>query len=1132
MGLTKLAISRPVTMLILMVLAIMIGYMSWNGMRKELQPEVNFGVISVTTIYPGAGPDEVATLLSRRIEEGLSGVPGLREVTSNSQEGVSVVVGQFEVGTNMDEALNEARAKIDGIVGRLPDGAEKPGITKFDTASDPVLRLVLNHPNLSGRDLRDLADDKIKDRFSRIPGVASVNVSGGDIREIQIQVRREALLAYKIGAADVLRAVQAATLNVPSGRMLRDNTEYSVRVLGEFKTVEDIKTMVLSITDRSDQNGRPIVVSLGSVANVVDSIAERRSYSRLDGSDAVSVQILKARSGNSLQIVADAEKVIKSIEKDFGIGAVKTFNQAEDIEESLADLIVALFLGIALVTLIVYVFLHNFRGTMIVGIAIPVCLFTTFIVLSALGFTINTMTMLALSLAIGVLVDDAIVVLENIFRHLKMGENPVEAAINGRAEIGLAAIAITLADVVVFIPIANMGGVVGQFFKPMGIGFAVATLISLFVSFTITPMLASRWYKPGEDVEHFTKGFPFWFENRFDALKAHYGRALEWALNHRWFVFISGFVALIGVFMFIAGTFAESLSGAINSGIPMFAISTVIGLLVFVINIFRGSTKPGRILAGVGFGAALVVFCAAGFGYAQWKGEAVFKFAFFPPSDSGSVQVGIALPAGASLATTQEVVEQIEQKVMSHPDVEFTVSDIGSRGGGGFGGGSGDNGTNYASVRATLHDKQAILDRFMFWKPKPKHIRTVSDSSVAADILQTVGKIPGVEATVAAGSNFGFGAPVQLSFRSDDRDLLLKVATEIKNRLEDGAVKGVVSPDLSSRPGKPEIRAIPDRIRLADYGVTSAEVANTMRILYEGDNTTKFRVKGKEYDIRVMMDLTDRNDPDAIDSIPITFTQGKPVYLGTVSKIVPGVGVDKINRRDREEEVIVTANLLPGYAAGTVQSEIEGWLKKEKLVPAEVTLKPLGQADLQARESGYLMTALLLGFVLVYMLLASLYENLLYPFIIQLAQPQAMVGALLALLLTDKTLNLVGFVGIIALVGLVGKNAILLVDYTNTLRGRGLNRHDALVESGPTRLRPILMTTLALILGMLPVALAIGAGSEFRETIGITIIGGITLSTMLTLLVIPCSYTIFDDLSIQISKVLGRTPKEVGEQET
>jgi HAE1 family hydrophobic/amphiphilic exporter-1 len=392
-------------------------------------------------------------------------------------------------------------------------------------------------------------------------------------------------------------------------------------------------------------------------------------------------------------------------------------------------------------------------------------------------------------------------------------------------------------------------------------------------------------------------------------------------------------------------------------------------------------------------------------------------------------------------------------------------------------------------------------------------------------MLQMVGKVSGANVTVSSGANKGFGAAIQMSFRGDNHEQLLATATKIREALAKGAVEGVISPDVSSKTGKPELVAKPDRARLGDIGLTTADIGAALRVMYEGDIQSKFRVSGKEYDMRFMMDRADRDDPATLAGVPVSFNEGQPVYLSEVATLSRGQAADKIDRRDRQEEVNVTADLLPGFAAGSVQGKIDAWMKDKGMIPDGVQYKPLGQADVQNREMGFLMVAFMLGIVLVYMVLASLYNNLLYPFIIQLAQPQAMVGALLALVLTDKPLNIVGFVGIIALVGIVGKNAILLVDYTNTLRERGEDRHTALCDSGQTRLRPIMMTTMALIFGMLPIALAIGRGSEFRETIGITIIGGVMLSTFLTLLVIPCSYTIFDDLSVWLGKLFHRTPK-------
>jgi HAE1 family hydrophobic/amphiphilic exporter-1 len=525
-------------------------------------------------------------------------------------------------------------------------------------------------------------------------------------------------------------------------------------------------------------------------------------------------------------------------------------------------------------------------------------------------------------------------------------------------------------------------------------------------------------------------------------------------------------------------------------------------------------------IQGALFGLVFLAATLAGFGYRAWKDESIFKFQFLPETDAGQIAINIELPAGANLATSEQVVRRVEEVVLKNPEVKYAVSTLGAQGAGGFGGG-GQTGSQFASISATLYDKAAILDK-MPWAKQNERLRDEPANQVAADLLIAIGKVPGAKVTVTSQGQFSFGAPVQMSFRSEDRPLLQKTVEEIRRRLADGAIPGVINPDLSSKSGKPEIRFRPDRAALADAGVSVSEVGAATRTLYNGDDNTKLRFRGKEYDVRVMLDRVDRDSTEVIPNVPIKFVQGNPVYLGSLGTLNTEPGVDKIERRDRQEEIQLTADLLPGYAAGSVQAEIDRYIASNKLIPEGVTTKPLGQAQAQATEGVYLFGALGTGLVLVYLLLASLYNNWLYPFIIQLSQPQALVGALLALIITDKALNIIGFIGIICLVGLVGKNAILLVDYANTLRARGRNRHDALVEAGPTRLRPIMMTTIALILGILPVALAIGRGSEFRETIGITIIGGISLSTLLTLLVIPCSYTIFDDLSNMFSRWRGR----------
>lgn len=1126
MNLTKTAISRPIFIFMLMAAAILLGTGAFQGLRKEQNPDVSFGTITVTTVYAGAGSEEINELVSRPIEEAVSSVANVREVTSTSQEGVSTVIVLLNIGTNENEALNDVRSKVDGVLNVLPRDVEKPIVQKFDTSSSPVLTLSLRSKSLSNRQIRDLADNTLADRFARVNGVAQVEVSGGDVREIQIRVKKDALLNYKLGINDVQRAVQAAGLNIPSGRVVTDKEEYAVRVKGEFKTVDEIGETWLTFSDqRGDKLNK--AVQLKDIATIVDTNAERRSYSRLNGSEAVTISVAKAKAGNAIEISNAIRKpqgpmpsMLDTLGKNYGVEFEVTEDQSEQISESLFDLNFSLIFGIILVMGVVWVFLHNFRGTMIVALAIPTCIFVTFLVYSIAGFTINNMSMLALSLAVGVLVDDAIVVIENIYRHLTMGEDPVEAAINGRSEIGVAAIAITLVDVVVWLPIAFAGGVVGQFFKPLGLGFATAVMVSLFVSFTVTPMLASRWYKKGEDWEHPKSGFAKWFEETFHKFALSYRRVLEWSLLHRWPVFAAGWASLLAVFMFIGGSFAPSPAKAVAGAMGMGMFALIIGVVVWLVNLIR-RRQPGfkKLLTPIAFAAVFPIAALIGYSYHAWKQDDLFKFVFIPPSDSAQVNITVDLPPGASLNETQRVVESIEKSVAKHKEAKYVLSRVGRRGGG-FG--AAQSGTNYASISVTLYDKSAITDKLAFWMKHEEHLREVSDTAVAADMLQMIGRVPGANVTVAAGENQGFGAPIQMSFRGDDHEQLLATANKIRQALASGVVEGVISPDVSSKPGKPEYVARPDRAKLGDLGLSTSDVGSALRVLYEGDIQSKFRVNGREYDIRVMMDRTDRDNPTNLPRVPVAFKEGQPIYLSEVAKLELGQAADKIDRRDRQEEVNVTANLLPGFVAGNVQDQINKWMTTNDVIPEGVTYKPLGQADVQNREMGFLFTAFGLGIVLVFMVLASLYNNLLYPFIIQLAQPQAMVGALLALVLTDKPLNIVGFVGIIALVGIVGKNAILLVDYANTLRERGQDRHTALCDSGQTRLRPIMMTTLALIFGMLPVALAIGRGSEFRETIGITIIGGVMLSTFLTLLVIPCSYTIFDDLSDWFSRVRRR----------
>ncbi len=1056
MWMTRLALNRPVTIWVFVVAIIVLGYYALSRMQVELQPKVDFPVITIVTAYPGASPEEVETLVSKPIEDAVAGVEGLRQINSVSQFSLSQVVLEFNIGTDISQAYIDVQAKINTVLARLPDGVERPTILKLDTQSQPTMYISLTGSR-PPYELRDLAENVIKDRLSSVPGVAAVAVAGGQKREIQVAIDKQRLNAYGLSINAIVRALQTANLNVPAGRITEGERDYSVRLIGEFTSVDELRNLEIYLQNPRNPMMRGSIIRLKDVAEVRDAVEERTEITRVNGKEDVTLVVQRASDGNAIEISNGIREKLRALEREYpDLKFTITQDEADAVKESLTDLRMALGIAIVLVVLIIYLFLYNVRGALIVSLAIPTCFFAAFIAMYFLGFTINFMTMLALSLAVGVLVDDAIVVIENIYRHLSLGEEPMEAAYNGRTEIGLAAITITMVDVVVFLPIAFMGGVTGQFFRSFGITVAVTVLFSLIVSFTLTPMLASRLYRRGEAVEE-PRGFFRWFDRQLNALKNGYRRALAWSLRHRWLVIFIGNGALVLTFVLIIGS----------------AIA----------------------------------------------GNPLLPFRFAPSQDQGLIQVGVKLPPDAALEQTDAVVRRIEQAALSIPEVKYVSSRLGRLGGTFVG--AGDTGPRFASMQITLHEKKALLDSLLFWVKHDEQLRTRRDIEIAAELRQKIGEIPGAQITVNAVSGFrggGFGAPIQIGLVGKDTATLLETAERVRNII--AQIPGIKDPDLSWSAGKPELQVRVDRAKATALGVSLAEIATALRTAYEGDTSVKYREAGQEYDVRIRLREDQRQRLSDLNDLVVAYVQGAPVYLRDVASITLGEGPTKIERTDRQRRVTVTANLLPGYTPGNMRQIIDAKLREANIIPPGVKVQWQGENEVLAREGAYLLQALLLALILVYLLMVALFENWLYPFIIMFSQPQALVGALLALILFRSELNIISMIGIIALVGLVGKNAILLVDYTNTLRQRGLAREEALIESGSTRLRPILMTTLSLVLAMIPIALAVGRGSEFRAPLGIVIIGGLTVSTLLTLIVIPCMYTVMDDATRFLSRVI------------
>ena len=1092
MWLTNVSIRRPIFIIMFVLALIVLGWQARDKMPAELNPKIDFPYVTVQTIYPGAGPNEIETLVSEPIEEAVGSIGNIRNVTSSSQDGISVVAIEFELGTDLDAAAADVRDKVSSIKQRLPDDIEEPTILKLDIAAMPVMTIALAGP-LSPKEMRILADDTIKDRLSKIGGVASVNVLGGEEREISVAVDKSRLEAYEVGIDKVVQAVRNANLNVPAGSIKEGARDYSIRTVGEFKSADEIANVRIYV---AGTGGRPAsIVRVGDIATINDTVAEASQLSRLNGKPSVTLSIQKQSDANTVDVAEGIKEELKEMEHILpeGVRPIIARDDSVFVEEALDDVNKSLLEGIFLVVVIVFLFLHTARATFIVAIAIPTSIMATYMPIQAFGFTLNTMTLLALALVVGILVDDSIVVLENIERHLRMRENPENAALNGRSEIGLAAIAITFVDLVVFVPIAFMGGIVGQFFRQFGITVAVATAFSLFMSFTLTPMLAARWMKSEDDKDRddanrdlrIANGTPT-FKDRIDTaagrvfgvlerflkgLDHKYRGVLEWALHNRFLTIVIGFVSLLVVFAMVIDPKSP--------GVRVVIAAIALGLSALAMAIDSKSRKIAII-----FGVVMAVIATTIY--------LPFGFAFMPDVDRGEFNVTIRTAPGTSLKATDAVVKEVEAVLNKVPEMKYYTTVVGAAAAGVMGGA--DIGPQFGRI-----DVVCVA----------KNERSRSIEDIANWVNEKTARVPGAEQiVVVASSGTGPGGGIMKEVQGQNMDDIILQANKLADIIR--KIPGAIDVDISYKPSKPERRIIVDRTRAAQIDMSVSQVAMAARTAIDGDDSAKLREGGTEYPIRVQYDLSERSQSSDVENLIIATKGGGPVYLRDVAEVKYDYAPTKIDRKNRQRVVYVTANLAKGANLGNVDQAINQSLKDASPVVG-TTIATGGLGKIMEESFRYMFSALLLAIVLVYMLMGALFESFLTPLVIMFSLPQAMVGALLALLLTGNIMSIIGMIGIIMLMGLVTKNAILLIDYTNTLRARGKNRHDALLEAGPTRLRPILMTTLAMIGGMTPTALALNQGAEMRAPMAIAVIGGLIMSTLLTLIVIPVVYTIVDD---------------------
>ncbi len=1184
MGITKLAITRPIAILMIVAAFLVLGLVSYLRLPAELNPKVDFPVVSVNTTYAGTNPQEMETLITKPIEDSISGVSGLKQIDSTSQSGVSVVRCTFFFGTNLDTAAADVRQKVDAVRKRLPTNADSPSVAKQDNASQPVMYIAMKG-NRSPRDLRVLADNIVSERLQQAPDVSAVNVTGGEQREIRVSVKSDRLTAYGVTIGQLAMAINNANQNISAG-YIQTNTSYSsIRFLGEFASVKELQELRIVLpgsgtTSLASGAAAPTgpggggangtrSVRLADIADIADTTVEKTVESTLDGGDSVTLTIQKTSDGNTLKATDGVQQQLKAVKQFLpkDVTFVVTRDDSTNVRDNLKDVVISLCLGALLATLIVYLFLHNFRATIIVAIAIPVCVIATFLPIAAFGFTLNSLTLLGLSLAIGILIDDSIVVIENISRHLSLGQEPAEAALTGRSEIGLAALTLTSVDLVVFIPIAFMGGIIGEFFRSFGVSISVAVLISLFVSFTLTPMLASRWFKKGESLESTgegRRGFSASFDRGYHKFETSYRNMLRVFLKNPWTVVIGGNLLLILTFVYL--TVSGQGAAAFTTALKLSEIIFVLGLLVafwkpvvaFLSNtVFyplqarlanrrnhgdrslarRMRAAPGNIsrealvVTVLAIAATFAVSLAGGY-FGKSLG-----FRFAPGQDQNLVSVSVQANAGTSLQLTKGVTDEIERRIRADDslkgDVKYLQTVVGRNSSGGQG--AGDTGTQYAQIQVSLFDRAAPFDKLsgFFGRLTGHHaaepLRDKADADVAKKIRDLVKTIPGngsslkIQASEVNGFGGG-GAPLQINMVGTDFPKLLAAAALVQGVVD--KTPGTYSSDLSFKASQPEVQVRLDRVRAAEYGLNVTDVAATVATALQGDITAKYRdpIDSNQYNINIILAKPERNSVYTVGTIPVGYQNGNPIPLGDVANIKLGAGPTRVDRLNRLRQVNVTAYLSPGTQINNVRFKVDPQLtelvKQGKLDQVNYTWG--GEAQTSADEFPYLIQAIMLGIILSYMLMAALFDNMLYPLSIMLTLPQAWVGGLIALLVTGTPFSLITAIGIIMLNGIATKNAILMVDYTNTLRRRGYKRIDAILEAAPTRLRPVLMTSLAIVFATLPTAAALGRGAGFRQPLGITVVGGVIVSTFLTLLVIPSVYLLFDNFALWLGRIFHR----------
>ena len=1013
MSLSDVAIKRPVFTSMMALCLIVLGVMGAQRLGTDLFPDVTFPVVLVTTVYKGAGPGEIETQVTKPLEDSIAGISGIDKMHSWSRENASVIAVQFKLTESLDRAVQEVRDKVALAQGLLPHDADLPKVSRVDISAAPVLTYAVS-ADLSSQRLRKLIEDRVQPNLQQLEGVAEARITGGDVREVQVDLDLDKVKSVGSSPYEIAQRIGIENLNLPAGHLALGPTELTVRTLGEFKDVDALRALPIATSKTGSQ------VRLDEVATVTDGVTERRTTARLDGKDAIILEIVKQPGSNTVQVADGVKKALRKIEPELGNGfsTKLLLDQSEIIRANAHEVYVALFFGGAMAVLIILMFLLDPRGTFISSLALPTSVVGTFFVMYLLGYTLNQMTLLALSLAIGLLIDDAVVVREAITHRLDQGEEPAEAASKGTKDVGLAVLATTFTLVAVFVPVAFMPGIVGQFFKQFGLTISAAVLISLFISFTVDPMLSARLAKrrkAGEIVMH--TGVALWFHQMFNSWERFYEKTLGWVLANKW--------KTIGITVAIL---AASLVAA---------------------------TRIGAEFASV--------------------------------EDHDQLLADLKLPDSASLDLSTRRAGEAESLLHQIPEVTNVYSIVGINGE-----------VNKVRIRALLTPKNS----------RKKNINQLKDEARA----RLAGALPATEVAISDPpmiEGLGDWFPIMIRIVGPDLNEVNKQARFVADWLKKDPRTADVR--VEANPPKPELAIDVDRTRASDLGLPAAQIATQMRLAIEGEVAAKLREGKDETDVRVRLAERDRSNPDRIAGMDLFSPRGMR-KLGDVAQVSLRDGPSVIEHENRERQIAVYSQMASGAALGDLAVALRKEMKDHKM-PAGYSVVYDGQIKTLDEQNDAFSGAFGLAFVFIFMVLASQFESLKHPFTIMVSLPLALVGALLALLVTGKHLSLGAMIGVILLMGLVTKNAILLVDGALQRLREGDDVTTALMKAGPRRLRPILMTSIAMAIGMLPTAVGTGIGSEFRSPMAIAVIGGVITSTALTLLVVPVIFAGVEKLS-------------------